>query len=218
MGETVKLHTVFVTYNRLESTKVAIQSYLNTVTVPYTFIVVDNASTDGTQEWLHSEGHLCLSLKENLYPGHATNAGWMLCPYPDITHFQRADNDNEFLPGWCEHVQECFEGRPELGQLGLRTADWDSNNSINVSGDCIIRRELWDKGIRWEEKPWSEYPRGTAESLPFARAVTEMGYKWDRVTQECIRPIAAEDPDDPYYIKSWGERGILEWAQKRHGR
>ncbi len=214
----MKLHTVFVTYNRLELTKRAIESYLETVTLPFTLAVVDNASDDGTVEWIcrMMNGNVHL-LTENRYPGTATNIGWADAP-ADADFLQRADNDNAFLANWCEHVQECFEGRPELGQLGLRTADWDSNNGINVSGDCIIRRELWDKGLRWEEKPWSEYPRGTAESRPFAKAVTKMGYKWDRVTQECIRPIAAEDPDDSYYIESWRSRGILEWALKRHGR
>ena len=48
----LKLHTVFVTYNRLELTKRAIESYMETVTVPHQFIPIDNASTDGTREWL----------------------------------------------------------------------------------------------------------------------------------------------------------------------
>ena len=32
----MKLHTVFITYNRLELTKQAIASYLETVSVPFT--------------------------------------------------------------------------------------------------------------------------------------------------------------------------------------
>ena len=44
----VNLHTVMVTYNRLELTKQAIASYLETATGPWSLIVVDNASTDGT--------------------------------------------------------------------------------------------------------------------------------------------------------------------------
>ncbi len=220
----VKLHTVFVTYNRLELTKRAIESYLETVTVPHRFLVVDNASTDGTTTWLQQNVRTLnfkgiIAFPENRYAGAACNFGWaMVSAWMDVDFLQRADNDSEFLPGWCEHVEECFEGRPELGQLGLRMGEEEGFNKINVSGDCIIRRELWDKGLRWEEKPWSEYPRGTAESRPFARAVEKMGYKWDRVTQPCIRPIAAEDPDDEYYIESWRSRGILEWALKRHGR
>ena len=53
----VKIHTVFITYNRLELTKQAIESYLETVTVPYTYMVVDNASEDGTKEWLNTWDH-----------------------------------------------------------------------------------------------------------------------------------------------------------------
>jgi len=48
----LKLHTVFITYNRLELTKRTIESYLETVTLPFSLWVVDNASTDGTQEWI----------------------------------------------------------------------------------------------------------------------------------------------------------------------
>ena len=45
----MKLHTVFITYNRLELTKRAIASYLETVSVSVLgFMVVDNGSTDGT--------------------------------------------------------------------------------------------------------------------------------------------------------------------------
>ena len=76
----MKLHTVFITYNRLELTKRAIASYLETVTVPYTMSVVDNGSTDGTADWSagtdgsHPQSHL---LAENRYPGYATNLGWV---------------------------------------------------------------------------------------------------------------------------------------------
>ena len=46
------VHTVFVTYNRLHLTMQAVESYLATVSLPHTYLVVDNASSDGTVEWL----------------------------------------------------------------------------------------------------------------------------------------------------------------------
>ena len=92
----MKLHTVFLTYNRLELTKQAIESYLDTVTVPYTYLVIDNCSQDGTKEWLNSFDHPYEFLTRNRYPGYATNQGWTRAP-DDATHLQRADNDFAFL-------------------------------------------------------------------------------------------------------------------------
>ena len=51
----MNMHTVMVTYNRLELTKQAVESYLDTVVGPYSLLIVDNNSTDGTREWLHDE-------------------------------------------------------------------------------------------------------------------------------------------------------------------
>lgn len=214
----MKLHTCFISFNRIELTKRAVASYLETVTLPYTMIVVDNNSSDGTREWLSEQEFPSLLLDTNRYPGFACNRGWEHAP-ADADFFQRADNDNGFIPGWCEHIGECFEGRPDLGQLGLRTDEWDGYNTKNVAGDCIIRRELWEKGLRWCELPWGSgfYDIGHGESSPMAKAVVALRYRWDRVERPCIESLAPEDPNDPYYIESWTTRGILEWARKRHG-
>lgn len=94
----MKLHTVFVTRDRLDLTKQAVESYLETVTAPHSYIVADNASTDGTQAWLAANDHPNILMPVNLYPGFACNRGWEYAP-PDATFFHRADNDFSFLPG-----------------------------------------------------------------------------------------------------------------------
>ena len=224
----MKLHTVFVTYNRLELTKQAIESYLETVTVPFSLWVVDNASTDGTQKWIGETlteigmGHSLLPV--NRYPGWATNHGWEAVEFTgiaeDATHLHRADNDHIFLPGWCEEVERLFQS-PKIGQLGLRTAQEEQYAKWNTGGNCVIRRELWDKGLRWDERPWPQLrdeigPGHTEDSL-MSPAVRAMGYTWTRVSRPCIVPISPETPDDPdlpYYKQSWADRGIVvPWAQ-----
>ena len=115
----MKIHTVFITYNRLELTKQALASYLDTVAMPYTYLVVDNCSTDGTNEWLNTWDHPYQMLTRNRYPGYATNIGWEQAP-DDATHLHRADNDFVFLKGWCEEVERILQN-PKIGQLGLRT-------------------------------------------------------------------------------------------------
>lgn len=214
----MKLHTVFVTYNRLELTKRAIETYLETVSVPFSLWVVDNASTDGTQKWLGENltevgmGHSLLP--ENRYPGWATNHGWEAVEFAgiasDATHLQRADNDFGFLPGWCEEVKRKFLN-PTIGQLGLRTVRQEPGAPYNVGGNCVIRRELWDAGLRYDETPWPQMPQGFTEDSFFSPAVEKMGYRWARVNKQCIyelNEVYADTNTDPYYERSWGDRHI----------
>lgn len=213
----MKLHTVFITHNRLELTKRAIGSYLDTVTVPYSFMVVDNCSEDGTYAWLHEQFEKSwgnetgfFALGKNYYPGYATNLGWEKAP-DDATHLQRADNDFIFRPNWCEEVERMFQNR-RLGQLGMRTDEEELFAKWNVGGNNIIRRELWDKGLRYDERPWpqirDEVSCGSSEDSLFSPAVKKMGYRWDRVEKPCIINIDEKDRDDPYYQRSFADRGI----------
>lgn len=202
----MKLHTVFITHNRLELTKQAIASYLETVSVPFSFMVVDNASTDGSKEWLLDNVEFLWRAAENRYPGWACNTGWAFYQ-PDTTHLHRADNDFIYRPDWCEEVEHQFEVS-RVGQVGLRTDKEENFAAFNVGGNCVIRRELWDKGLRYDERPWTEYPPGYSEDSYFSPAVREMGYEWTRVEKPCIIPISNEDPSDPYYQKSWRDRRI----------
>ena len=118
----MNLHTVMVTYNRLELTKQAISSYLETVTGPWSFVVMDNGSTDGTEEWIRTERPderiAAVLLGQNMYPGYATNFGWGHAP-ADTVLLHRADNDFVFLPDWELHIRMMFSAHPNLGQLGL---------------------------------------------------------------------------------------------------
>jgi glycosyltransferase involved in cell wall biosynthesis len=214
----MKLHTVFVTYNRLELTKQAIESYLDTVTVPFAMSIVDNGSTDGTQEWLWNNESLLNALgprlhyhffQSNKYPGKATNTAWEMSTPDDATHLHRADNDFAFLPGWCDEVEAHFQENEKLGQLGLRTGEEELWNTHNVGGNCVIRRELWDQGLRWDERPWPEIKTpGYTEDSFFSPEVERMGWTWARVEKPCIRSLSFEDPEDPYYRKTWADRGI----------
>ncbi|GIV03710.1 MAG: hypothetical protein KatS3mg015_2540 [Fimbriimonadales bacterium] len=211
----VKIHTVFVTYNRLELTKIAISSYLETVTLPYSLCVVDNASTDGTRNWLldllsekRDEKLTVVLFDRNYYPGRACNIGWQTAP-GDTTLLQRADNDFAFLPGWCDLVVEAFLRNERLGQLGLRTDEEECFVKMNVGGNCVIRRELWENGLRYDETPWTDYPPGYSEDSYFSPAVQAMGWEWDRVDVSCLRSLASGDLSDPYYRESYGARRIV---------
>lgn len=208
----MKLHTVFITYNRLHLTKQAIESYLQTVKFKHTYVVVDNCSTDGTQDWLSDEGHPRLLLDRNYYPGYACNRGWEQAPR-SASHLQRADNDMAFLPVWCAEVNDRFRKKRRLGQLGLRTDAEENHVSFNTGGNCIIQAQLFSKGLRYDERPWRSYKPGLSEDTFFSPAVRRLGYQWDRVRQPCLESLAPDMRDpaawkDPYYKKSYGDRRI----------
>lgn len=191
-------------------TQAAIASYLETVTLPYTFVIVDNGSTDGTPEWVLNQHYDAILLDENRYPGYACNRGWEAAP-TDATLLQRADNDFVFMPGWCDEVVYKFEAE-KIGQVGLRTHAEELHAKTNVGGNCVIRRKLWDEGLRYDERPWpqirEEVGVGYSEDSFLSPLVHHMGYRWTRVRNPCIVSMATGDWKDPYYQESYRARGI----------
>lgn len=201
----MKLHTVFVTYNRLELTRRTIASYVDTVTLPFHFTVVDNGSTDGTEEWLKENvwgdgGYILLG--QNFYPGKATNTGWSVSE-DDVTHLHRSDNDVEYLPGWCAEVEERFQDQT-LWQLGLRTLEEEGQHAA-VGGNSVLAREAWNAGLRYGEQPWTQVP---FEDAVMSHRVHRSGHIWARVLKPCIVHIGQAHRDDPYYQQTFAERGI----------
>jgi hypothetical protein len=154
-----------------------------------------------------------------MYPGYACNQGWQRAP-EEATHLHRADNDWAYYPDWCDHLAAAFED-PKVGQVGLRTDQEESHGGVpipwNVGGNCVIRRELWDAGLRYDERPWTQLPPGHSEDTYMSPAVAAMGYKWKRVAEPCIYGVSTdENRTNPYYNRSWGARriyGLKPWAE-----
>ncbi len=201
------IHSVIVSYNRRDLTAETLESYLATVTLPYSLVIVDNGSRRDVQEWLGSLPVRVLLLRVNMYPGYATNRGFDLAP-PEATLLHRIDNDTRFLPGWCDDVVEAFKD-PGVGQYGLiasgdeETAFWPT---WPVGGASIIRRSLWDEGLRYEEIIWT--PEASGEDQQLTRDVWARGYTRvfsSRPTMEYLN--VTEDGDD-YYRQTHEARGL----------
>jgi len=52
--DTKYLGSVIVTHNRLDLTRITIESYINTIVVPHELLIIDNNSDDETKEYLKS--------------------------------------------------------------------------------------------------------------------------------------------------------------------
>ena len=204
----MKLHTCMISYQRPEALKRSLASYLETVSLPFTLVVVDNGSGPEVTEWLRDEyDHGLILLGENKYPGYACNRGWETAP-KDATHLHRADNDFIYREGWCDEVEERFSEDPKLGQLGLLTDEQEAYAPSNVGGNNIVLRKLWKKGLRYDERPWTELDPGFSEDSFLSPVILQYGYKWGRVRRLIIDGITTPDPKDPYYIETYASRRI----------
>lgn len=223
-----------VTYNRLKYSQQTLDDLINTITVDNHIIVVDNASTDGTKLWLadqKAQGNIddFIINDDNYYPGKATNIGWErgIADYPEATHLMRLDNDFSFKPEWDTAAEDYFKKIPELGQLGLDHEAIEDpkaklrERSINgktinpwpgcVGGVNIIRRKLYDMGIRYSEMRWDDDRKSPMqEDSNLSRNIQSKGYLVGHMTEDLARTFAnptnwKDYPD--YYKKTMLERG-----------
>jgi ADP-heptose:LPS heptosyltransferase/GT2 family glycosyltransferase len=149
MRQDMKFTLSLLTYNNLPFLKQSLSAILEH-SRDFTLIVTDNASTDGTGEYL--EGckaeygfHLILN-KENVGYLPAHNAALTFCHTP---FFAVLNDDLLVCSGWLEAIEEKFNQNPKLAICGAR----DSCTVLNekgegshgygveyVEGSCLVTR------------------------------------------------------------------------------
>jgi len=211
--------TVLLNWNRIHLLKKAVESYLNTISFPYELIIVDNASTDDSRDYIRSvckndSNHFGIFLSRNI-GGEAFNLGFHLAKG---LYFHSMSNDGEYLPGWDKYALSKFEEFPELGQLSLISSKpqkekgeiWITKPStpitrngitirqtdFNIGSTCIFRKEIWKKGVRWENMPSQSQKIRLPDDGEFSRRIRELGYlvAWS----------------DKYTTINWGHN-VQEW-------
>lgn len=230
----MRLLIALITYGRLAYTKKTLRALWDTIELPYYLIIVDNNSDDGTQEYLgnlverNRADHVIFN-EDNYYPGKATNIGWTegVSEYPEATHLMRLDNDMHLEKGWDYAAESYFKAIPELGQLGLdheaiehpqaALRELRINGKILnpwpgcVGGPNIIRRKIWDLGIRYPELMWNDGRNSPLqEDSQFSKLIQNKGYITGHMTENLSRTFANMDnwSDFPsYYKKTLTDRG-----------
>lgn len=231
----MRLVCALITHNRLAYTQRTLKSFLETVDVPYYLVIVDNMSTDGTTEWLKTQGHHLVQNDENFYPGRATNIGWAngVLNNQDAEYLMRLDNDMEFSPNWASKALEYFDAIQPLGQLGLDYSaldTWDSDDRYlatmggktinawpgNVGGPCIIRKDIYQRGARYDETPWHDDRQDPhamitpQEDVKFSLLMHNYGFIYGHATEKLAWTFATPDTWSEYpeyYEKTMKERG-----------
>lgn len=161
------VNVAMVTYNRLEFTRHAIEALAASADYPYVLNVVDNASTDGTQQYLTEMQrtgvirHLSL-LPENVGVAKAANLAWT--QEPDAAYYLKLDNDIVMTrPGWLRAMVEAVADDSELGAVAYsfeprshpvsrRRGRLMRIKNGNLGGACIlIPRRTFDQLGYWCE-------------------------------------------------------------------
>lgn len=228
----MKLLIVLITFNRLAYTQRTLRTLWDTIQVPYYLVAVDNASTDGTQEYLQrllKRGRLdkVIQNPQNYYPGKACNIGWAegLKEYPQATHLMRLDNDMHFEKGWDTKAEEYFKRIDRLGQLGLDYEGGENKvpqfyNGIGlvefpgcVGGPNILRRSIFESGIHYDETPWEGSRSKLQEDTRLSRQIKHDGWLVGHMDYRLSWTFANKEnwSDFPeYYKKTFYDRGYDE--------
>ena len=126
---------VVVTYNRLEMLKKCISS-LSCQTVPCDILVIDNASTDGTREYLDAEERVsCVHLEENTGGAGGFNAGMREAVQRGFTYVWVMDDDTLPFPDALEKLMEA-------DQILKGKYGWLSSVALWKDGrECVMNRQ-----------------------------------------------------------------------------
>lgn len=124
---------VLTTFNFLDKTRACLGSLRRATTHPSKLLVVDNCSTDGTQDFLRDAGIETIGNGAEVSLTCALNQGLRrLLGDPDVSFIAWIHNDMRFFRGWLENLVR-MASRPEIGKL----APW------NVSGDPAQYNDEW---------------------------------------------------------------------------
>jgi GT2 family glycosyltransferase/tetratricopeptide (TPR) repeat protein len=107
---------VMLTNNQLEYTKLCLDSVRNCTDEPYELIVVDNASSDGTVEYLRNLGNVRLIQ-------NAENRGFPAAVNQGIAeargqYIVLLNNDCIVTAGWLARLLRAVESAPDIGLVG----------------------------------------------------------------------------------------------------
>jgi glycosyltransferase involved in cell wall biosynthesis len=137
------LVTVIIpTYNRRELIGECLDSVLGQTYSNIEIIVVDDCSTDGTVEWLRSEGKyksvIIHQLEKNGGAATARNAAIAMAKGELIAF---SDSDDLLLPDHVEKAVKTFEKYPDLG---LFCCD---STMIDGEGNIILNGKTWHENL-----------------------------------------------------------------------
>ncbi|MDR1702194.1 MAG: glycosyltransferase [Sporomusaceae bacterium] len=114
-----KTSIIILTYNQLDYTKICLESIKLYTQGDYEIIVVDNASSDGTAEWLKGQKEIITIFNtENKGFPAGCNQGILRAEGEVIVLL---NNDTIVTPHWLDNLVACLESSADIGAAGPAT-------------------------------------------------------------------------------------------------
>jgi len=149
----MRIHLAFITYNRLHYTKKALESILRDKEEDFTLTIWDNASIDGTKEYLQTIKDPRISeiiySKKNVGQVEAVNRIWS---ESNADLLGKLDNDCIVTPGWTRTLSAAHRDIENLGVIAcwhFSEDDFDFNKAkhkIQEFNGHKILRHPWTCG------------------------------------------------------------------------
>ncbi|GAF26379.1 predicted glycosyltransferases [Moorella thermoacetica Y72] len=141
-----KASIIILTHNNIHFTRLCVESiFRNTLWPNFELIIVDNASTDGTSEYLrelvqqHSNIRLILN-EHNEGFAHANNQG---IKESTGEYIVLLNNDTIVTRGWLGRLIRHLESDPNIGMVGPVTNSVGNEAKIDVSYSSIEEMETF---------------------------------------------------------------------------
>ncbi len=175
---------IVLSWNGLDVTRTCVMSVLEKTTHPdFRVVAVDNASTDGTREFLRSvEGITVIENEENLGFVKGNNAGIRATD----TDVVLLNNDTEMIQGdWLERMQAVAYSARDIGVVGCRLVNAEGN--LVHAGTYMPVPSYWGQEYPGDEKDIGQYTTDAeAEAVIFACAY---------IKREVLDKVGALDED-----------------------
>ncbi|EKQ54023.1 MULTISPECIES: glycosyltransferase [unclassified Clostridium] len=160
MVEEKKTSIIILTYNNLDYNKICLESIKKyTRNGTYEIVVVDNNSTDGTQEWLKEQTDIKLILNdENVGFPKGCNLGIKAAEKDN--DILLLNNDTKVTPRWLDNLKICLYSDEKIGAVASITNYCSNYQSINVpytdmeemlkfaEENNISSKEKWEEKVR----------------------------------------------------------------------
>jgi GT2 family glycosyltransferase len=163
-----RIGVVVVTYNGLSDTRDCLDALTRSVVQPDWTIVVDNASTDGTCEYVRERypGMELIPMATNTGFCHANNVGIETALAHGADFIMLLNNDAMVQPDTLGNLCAAFVQHPEAGIIGPRILFDDDSNEVWWSAGAVN----WIKGQAYSPEtgqPAATLPSAGVVAVPF---------------------------------------------------
>ncbi len=231
-GGIVMVGIVLITLDFLHNTRECIASLRRATSHPHVLVAVDNASTDGTIEFLAQSGIETIKNPSRVHLSVALNQGLrLLLARPEVDSVCWIHNDMRFYPGWLGNLVLEFGSDPRIGKL----APYNILNEGRTDEAFALEFMAAHRGqaVQGYEVPWLMPRRvvervglldegylacGGYEEWDYSNRVLEAGYLvavtrgsvvWHETmgTRRHFHQVAEAHANAARYFSRWGQLG-----------